>query len=470
MTAPFPDHPQLSGNYAPLLMEADAPDLVVRGAIPPELDGTLFRIGPNPQYPPRDRQHHWFAGDGMVHAFRIRDGRVGWSNRWVRTPKFELERAAGEALFGTFGNPLTSADEARGKDSGLANTNIVWHGGRLLALEEAHPPFEMNPADLASKGYFDFDGGLTGGRMTAHPKIDPATGEMLFFGYSVGGYFTDRLSYHVVDAGGNVTQAAAFDAPYAAMIHDFIVTEGHVVFPVLPLTGSLERAMAGRPPFAWEPDKPGWLGVLKRGQHPEMTHWIEIPPCYVFHPMNAFEREGRIVADVMKYDAAPLFPHADGTPGDPATATARLVRWTIDPAHDEVKEQVLDDRPGEFPRFDERRAGLGYRHGWFAAVEQRRKGDRGNWTEIVHADLESGRRTVFSDGEAHHVSEPVFVPRAPDAAEGDGWVLFNVYRAEQNRSDLVILNARDVDGEPVAVAEIPCRVPHGFHGNWVPGV
>lgn len=469
MTAPFPDHPQLTGNYAPLRLEGEARDLVVRGRIPAELDGTLFRIGPNPQYPPRDRQHHWFAGDGMVHAFRIRDGRVDWFNRWVRTPKFELERAAGEALFGTFGNPMTTADAAQGKDSGLANTNIVWHAGRLLALEEAHPPFEVYPADLSSKGYWDFGGGLTGGRMTAHPKMDPETGEMIFFAYSVGGYFTDRLSYHVVAADGTVTQAATFAAPYPAMIHDFLVTREHVVFPVLPLTGSLERAMSGRPPFAWEPEKPGWLGVLKRGEHPEMTRWIEIPPCYVFHPMNAFDDGGTIVADVMKYEAAPLFPHADGTPGDPEKATARLVRWTIDPAKDSVAEAELDDRPAEFPRLDERRAGLGYRHGWFAAVGERRRGDRGVWTEIVHVDLKQKRRAIFSDGAAHQVSEPVFVPRTADADEGDGWVLFNVYRAEENRSDLVILDAQNVDGEPVAVAEIPCRVPHGFHGNWVPG-
>lgn len=471
MTAPFPDHPQLSGNFAPLRMEGEARDLVVRGTIPPELDGTLFRIGPNPQFPPRDRNHHWFAGDGMVHAFRIRDGRVDWFNRWVRTPKFELERAAHESLFGTFGNPLTTAEEAQGKDSGLANTNIVWHGGRLLALEEGHPPFEMNPADLSSAGYHDFAGGLKGRRMTAHPKMDPETGEMIFFGYSIGGFFTDQISYHVVDAAGAVTQAAIFDAPYSSMIHDFIVTREHVVFPVLPLTGSLERAMGGRPPFAWEPDRPGWLGVLKRGEDPATAiRWIEIPPCYVFHPMNAYDSEAGIIADLMKYEAAPLFPLADGSPGDPAKATARLVRWTIDADAGRVAERELDDQPGEFPRFDERMAGLEYRHGWFAAVRERRRGDRGVFTDIVHVDLETGLRASWSDGEDSHVSEPVFVPRAPDAREGDGWVLFTVFRASENRSDLVILNARDADGEPAAIAEIPCRVPHGFHGNWVAGI
>jgi carotenoid cleavage dioxygenase len=469
MSAPYPDHPQLQGNYAPLRIEADAPDLIVRGEVPRELNGALYRIGPNPQYPPRDRNHHWFAGDGMVHGFLFRDGRVDYLNRWVRTPKFEAERAAGRALFGTFGNPMTTDQSVVGQDSGLANTNIVCHAGRLLALEEAHPPFEMRQGTLASVGYHDFGGAMAGGRMTAHPKIDPETGEMLFFGYSHGGYFTDGISFNVVDAGGRITRADTFTAPYAAMVHDFIVTREHVVFPVLPLTASLERAMAGQSPFAWEPEKPGWLGVLRRDAPVDSIDWIEIPPCYVFHPMNAFDTPGGIVADVALYDAAPLFPHADGTPGDPELASARMARWEIDLAEKKVTRRDLDDRAAEFPRFDERRAGLGYRHGWFTAVERRTRGDRGNWTEIVHLDLETGRRSIWSDGDAHHVSEPVFVPRAGDADEGDGWVLFNVYRAAENRSDLVILNAQDVDGEPAAVCEVPHRVPHGFHGNWVAG-
>lgn len=467
MAAPYPELPHLVGGYAPLRMEADAPDLVVRGAMPKELAGTLYRIGPNPQFAPRDRFHHWFAGDGMVHAFHIADGRVAYRNRWVRTPKFELERAAGEALFGTFGNPLTTDPSVAGGDSGVANTNIVLHAGRLFALEEAHPPFELKPGTLEPIGYFDFEGRLDGGRMTAHPKLDPESGEMLFFGYSVGGFFSDGMSYHVVGTDGRVTRADRFRAPYAAMVHDFIVTASHVVFPVLPLTASLERAMRGGPPFAWEADRPGWLGVLRRHEPINALRWIEVPPAYVFHPMNAFDDNDRIVADVMKYEAAPLFPTPDGRPGDPTKATARLVRWTVDPARGSLTEQALDDRPGEFPRFDERRAGLSYRHGFFAAVPERRHGDRGIWSEIVHLDLDTGRRSIWSEGEAHQLSEPVFVPRSADAGEGDGWLLVVVYRAEENRSDLVVLDATSIADGPVAVAEVPHRVPHGFHGNWV---
>jgi len=150
----------------------------------PEVEGTFFRTGPNPQFPPRDPNHHWFAGDGMVHAFRVRDGKVDYFNRYVRTPKFLAEREAGKSLFGTFGNPMTTDPAWIGKDSGVANTNVIWHAGKLLALEEGHQPFELDPGTLASRGYLDYAG--TAKRFTAHPKIDPETGELVFFGYMVG--------------------------------------------------------------------------------------------------------------------------------------------------------------------------------------------------------------------------------------------------------------------------------------------
>lgn len=468
MTKPFPRHPQLTGNYAPMPMEGEAHDLVVRGDLPAELNGTLFRIGPNPQYPPRDRNHHWFAGDGMVHGFRFREGRASYLNRWARTPKFLAERAAGEALFGTFGNPMTTDPSVVGQDSGLANTNIVHHAGRLLALEEAHPPFEMSTKDLSSIGYHTFGDRMTGGKMTAHPKIDPETGEMLFFGYSTGGYFTDRMTFHVIDASGQVTRAETFTTPYSAMVHDFFVTRTHVIFPVLPLTGSLERAMKGQSPFAWEPDKPGWLGVLRRDSGIETLKWIEVPACYVFHVLNAHDDDGgNIVADVMKYDAAPLFPLADGTPGDPTEATSTLWRWTVNGPAGSFSERQLDDRPGEFPRIDDRHAGQRHRHGWFGAVEQRRSGDRGVWTEFVHVDLETERRSIWTDGPDTHLSEPVFVPASAASEEGDGWILGTAYRAAENRSDLLVFAATDIGQGPVATVELPHRVPHGFHGNWV---
>src|SRR5579862_6046739 len=206
MNAPLRTNPFLAGNFAPVRSEDAFADLPVAGEIPSALQGTLYRNGPNPQFEPRDPDHHWFAGDGMIHAFRFTSGKVSCLNRFVRTPRWQLEHAAGRSLFGTFGNPLTTDASVMGKDSGVANTNIVWHANRLLALEEGHQPFEMDPESLAPRGYVPYAGRAN--RFTAHPKTDPETGELVFFGYMAGdGFFSDAVAYGVVDAAGKVTRS-----------------------------------------------------------------------------------------------------------------------------------------------------------------------------------------------------------------------------------------------------------------------
>lgn len=257
-----------TGNYAPLDTELTLPSLAVSGRIPGELSGTLYRVGPNPHYPPRDDNYHWFAGDGMVHAFHIDDGKVSYGNRWARTPKWQLEHDAGQALFGTFGNPATSDPRALGQSTGTANTNVVWHGGRLFALEESHQPFELDWRTLESLGQQSF-GGKVSARFTAHPKSDPDSGEMHFFAYSADGPGTPGMLYGVLDANCQVSRLDSFTAPYASMVHDFMLTSRHVLFPVMPLTSSMERAMRGKPLFAWEDDKRSHVGIMAREAGPQ---------------------------------------------------------------------------------------------------------------------------------------------------------------------------------------------------------
>jgi carotenoid cleavage dioxygenase len=452
-------NPYLAGNFGPIHSEDDF-ELAVVGEIPAGLNGAFYRNGPNPQFEPRD-EHHWFAGDGMIHAFFVEGGKVRYRNRFVRTPKWELEHAAGRAMFGVFGNPMTSDPSVMGKDSGVANTNIVWHAGHLYALEEGHKPFELDPATLAPIGYAD----QYQGRVTAHPKLDPETGEMVWFGYSIGDMpFTRTMSYGVTDAAGTVTRRDNFEAPFASMVHDFLVTRRHALFPILPLTGDLQRVMSGGPAYAWEPEKGSHVGVLRRDAPVETMRWFTTDACYVFHPMNAWEEGDKIFADVMEYPAAPLFPNADGSMGE--RAGARLVRWTFDLASDSntIKRAPIDDLEGEFPRFDERRTGLAYRHGWFAGITRGATSIR--FDTLSHLDLASGRRTdnVLPAGDSP--GEPVFVPRSADAEEGDGWLVAVVYRGATDTSDFVVYDAQNVGAGPIGVAKLPRRVPFGFHGNW----
>jgi carotenoid cleavage dioxygenase-like enzyme len=466
MNAPARINPYLSGNFAPVGSEDDFADLKIVGEMPKALRGAFYRNGPNPQFAPRDPDHHWFSGDGMLHAFFVEDGKVSYKNRYMHTPKYTLEHAAGRSLFGSFGNPLTSDPSVIGKDGGVANTNVVWHAGKLLALEEGHQPLEVDPLTLSTRGYLDYAGRAN--RFTAHPKMDPETGEMVFFGYGVGPTMLSAgMAYGVVDKAGKATRLDTFEAPYASMVHDFCVTDRHVLFPILPLSASLPRAMAGKPAFAWEPELGSRIGLMARDAGVETIRWLAADPCYVFHPMNAWEEGDTLYADVMQYARAPLFPNVDGSPGAPVSAY--LVRWEIDLTgkSDTIGQTKIDDLAGEFPRLDERRAGLSYRHGYFAADTT----DSGKvlFNAIAHIDFKTGKRAVHELPRGDVPGEPIFVPKSAAAAEGDGYLVALIYRGAEDRTDFVVYDASDVAKGPIGLAQLPRRVPFGFHGNWRPG-
>jgi carotenoid cleavage dioxygenase len=476
MAKAFPtDNPFLRGYYGPVNTEADAGHLHITGELPRELCGTLYRNGPNPQFAPRG-PYHWFGGDGMIHAFHLENGNVAYRNRWVRTPKWQLENKEGEALFGTFGNPMFTDPKVQAVNSTIANTNVVWHGGKLLALEEAHAPFSLDPKSLMpvgpKDGYETFGDKLCG-PFTAHPKLDPGTGEMVFFGYSAKGRFTKEVSIQSVSEDGKVTRAEILDGPFPSMVHDFAVTRNWIIVPIFPLTSSLERAMSGKPPFAWEPDKGTHIAFIPRNGSVADAKWVSAPACYVFHPMNHFETAGgKIVIDVMKYDVAPLFPKPDGTPATNGSSAAHLFRWTFDLSGqaNTFKEEQLDERPGEFPRFDERFCMSDYRHGWIVSgtIVDRELGEP-RLNALTHYDLATGKSATWSGGPGDGVGEPIFVARCDDAPEGEGWILTVVYRAAEGRSDLAVFEATDIAKGPVALAHLSSRVPAGFHGNWRPG-
>jgi carotenoid cleavage dioxygenase-like enzyme len=478
MSRPFPkDNSFLQGNFAPWPMEGKIHDLVVEGELPRELAGTLYRNGPNPQYAPRGR-YHWFDGDGMIHALRFEDGRAHYRNRWVRTERFQREREAGRALFGGLADMAASDPEAAGTSPNAANTNIVWHAGRLLALWEAGPPHELDPDTLETRGTWDFAGELTRpldpeqaqamglepgahlpGIMTAHPKLDPATGEMHFFGYSA---LPPYLIYYVADERGRIVRSEQIDVPFASMMHDFVVTEEHVIFPVFPAVFDLSLLESGGTPLAWQPERGTHIGIMPRdGGNSDVT-WVRSDPCYVFHPMNAHSENGRVIAEVVRHPVLPLF----GVEGGGAS---QLYRWTIDLAGGAVKEEPLDDVTMEFPRLDERYAGQAYRYGYGAGRLDREDFSKEQRVDtLLVYDLATGRRRGHTFRAGSSTSEPVFVPRRADSAEGEGFLLAVVYREDERRSDVVVLDAENAESEPLAVVQLPHRVPFGFHGNWRP--
>jgi carotenoid cleavage dioxygenase-like enzyme len=355
MAAPFPDHPMLRGVFAPVFVEGESSELPVLGEVPLDLRGTLYRNGPNPQFAPRGH-YHWFTGDGMVHAFRLEDGRVTYRNRWMRTPRFELERAAGRALFGAFGNPAETDPAARGTDFGVANTHVVHHAGHLLALEESHLLFAFDPVTLESCGYHDFGGALPRtlkGRFTAHPKVDPSTGEMVGYSYSGSGLFGTRMSLIVVGPDGALTRREFFDAPYCAFVHDFLLTERHVVFRVLPVVGNMAGARRG-PSLRLG----GGAAGLPRRRRTRCSDGdyalVRGGALFVFHAFNAPSDGDKIFCDVMRNRRPSVFPDPDGRMPPPSIGMPLPVRWTLDlgAATDVVRSETLSERPGEFPRCD----------------------------------------------------------------------------------------------------------------------
>jgi carotenoid cleavage dioxygenase len=438
-------NPYLSGNFAPVTEEVTVTDLAVTGTIPAGLEGRLLRIGPNPVTPPDPATYHWFTGDGMVHGVRLRDGRAEWyRNRWVRGRP--VTDALGEP-------PLPGPVHA---DMTTANTHVIGHAGRTFALVEAGArPVELSD-ELESIAHCDFDGTLDGG-FTAHPHRDPVTGELHAVTYH---WAWDHLRYLIVDPEGRVRREVRVPVDGGPMVHDCAITESHVLVLDLPVAFDLDvAASGGRFPYTWQPDRPARVGVLPHDGDADDVRWCEVEPCYVFHPLNAYETgDGRIVVDVVRHPSVFATDRRGPDDGPPT-----LDRWTLDPATGRTTEERLDDRGQEFPRLDDRIAGRRHRFGYGAALAS----GLAHGPALKH-DLERGTTEEHRYGEGRVTLEPVFVPRADDAAEDDGWVLSYVHDATTDTSDVVILSAQDFTGDPVATIHLPVRVPFGFHGSWVP--
>lgn len=436
-----PSH--LRGNGRPITEERTLTQLKVTGTIPPELDGRYVRNGANPK---SGMSAHPFLGDGMVHGIRLRDGKAEWyRNRYVQTPF--ITNPALDVL-----DPAIAMDMKASK----ANTHVVGHAGKILALEEGHFPYVLD-GDLATVGPTDF-GGVLKGSFTAHPKICPVTGEMLAFGYSA---FPPYLRYLRVSADGRLVQTENITVGGPTMMHDFNITRNHVIFMDLPVVFDLQLAMRGEMPLRWDDSYPARLGVMPRDGKDADVRWFDINPCYVFHPMNSYEDGDNIVLDVARFShmwrtSAMDFPNP------------YLWRWTIDTRTGKVREEQIDDRPAEFPRVADSVVGLKHRYGYMMGMSGGSGEDPMSASgAILKYDREVGVRTVIELGRGCAPGEPVFAPAATARSEDDGYLMTYVYDAKSDSSRFVIMDARTMDRTPVASIELP-RIPSGFHGSWIP--
>ncbi len=436
----------LRDNWAPVLDERTDTELRVDGVLPPEINGVYLRTGPNPA---SGYSAHWFFGDGMVHGIRLANGRAEWyRNRFVQTPNItDPKGVRGES-------DVDISDLARG----TGNTHVIPHNGEILCLEEGHWPWRID-RELNTVGVQNYGGALTCS-MTAHPKVCPTTGELLAFSYF--NFEPPYLTYIRISPDGQVQQLEGIDIPNLVMMHDWNVTQNYVVFMDLPLCFDLDALSTGLP-FRFNRSAGARLGVMPRHGTNADVRWFEIDPCYVFHPVNAHEEGDRIVLHVSRQ------PEAFASSNDDYAQVGRLWRWTIDLAAGTVTEQMIDDRPGDFGRVDDRMVGLDARYGYLMAMSGEGVSEEPVYgSALWKYDLRSGQCWEHHLGEGVRGAEPVFVPASPTAGEDEGWVLSLSHDTGSNESRLLVIDAQDFAGPPVAVVHLPRRVPYGAHGSWVP--
>ncbi|MBI5088359.1 MAG: carotenoid oxygenase family protein [Actinobacteria bacterium] len=436
----------LSSNYAPVRDEVTAFDLPVIGELPTDLVGRYLRNGPNPIGEVDAQTHHWFIGDGMVHGVRLDSGRAAWyRNRYVGSSAISAHR----------GQPDIPGRNWNDSPHG-PNTNVGGFAGTTWAMVEAGGcPVELT-YELETVGRNDFFGTLPGA-FTAHPKVDPDTGEMHAMVYAWAQWF-DHIQYVVVAPDGTVRRTVDIPLPGMAMVHDMSLTQRYAVVYDMPVTVDLDLAFAGRFPFRWNPDYGSRLGFLPRDGEAADIVWVDAPLCYSYHPMNSYDTaDGKVVIDLCVYetmfDTDILGPFGDGF--------ARLARWVVDVAAGTVGRTVIDETFSEFPRHRGSLTAKPYRYGYCASP-----GLEPGWPTLKY-DLQTGERQVFDHGAGRSGGEPLFVSRPGSTAEDDGWLVTLVHDLNDDKAELVVLDAQDFARGYVARVLLPQRVPYGFHGNWV---
>jgi len=480
-TAPY-DRRDWQQGYASQPQEFDYPIEAIDGTLPPDLNGTLFRNGPGLLDVNGQPLHHPFDGDGMVCAVTFRHGRARFRNRFVRTPGFIEEQQAGgiryRGVFGTQkpGGWLANALDLRLKN--VANTNIIYWGGRLLALWEAGEPYRLDPATLETLGPDTLDGILPpGGAFAAHPRIDPSSplngGAPSLVNFALQPGLSTKVTVYELDPAGQLLQRQAFSLPGFAFIHDFALTPHYCLFfqnplafnPLPYLLGWRTQAQCLR----FQPGRPTCIAAVPRDPSAgEPVRFWEAPAGFIFHHANAFEREGGLTVDSIGYaDFPELDPEADFRQVDfAALPPGQLWRTQLEWQRERATCECLEPQCCEFPAPNPNCEGRPYRYLFLAAAHQA----RGNapLQALLKRDGATGEREVWSAAPRGFVGEPAFVPKANASAEDDGWVLMWVYQADAHRTDVVVLDGRAIVQGPVARLRLRHHVPYGLHGSWTP--
>ncbi|XP_047315751.1 carotenoid 9,10(9',10')-cleavage dioxygenase 1 [Impatiens glandulifera] len=482
----------LSGNFAPVDETPPCKDLPVVGYLPDCLNGEFVRVGPNAKFAPV-AGYHWFDGDGMIHGLRIKDGKASYVSRYVKTSRLKQEGFFGGSKFmkigdlkGFFGLIMVNIQLLRAKlkvldlsyGNSTANTALVYHHGKLLALSEADKPYVLKvleDGDLQTVGLLDYDKRLSHS-FTAHPKVDPFTGEMFTFGYS---HTAPYVTYRVISKDGFMHDPVPITIPAPIMMHDFAITESYAIFLDLPLYFKpKEMVKENKLIFSFDETKKARFGVLPRYAKNELLiKWFELPNCFIFHNANAWEEGDEVVLIACRLEKPDLDMISGSVKGKLDNFSNELYEMRFNMKNGLASQRKLSAPSVDFPRVNESYTGRKQRYVYGTVLNSIAK-----VTGIVKFDLEAEPESekenievggnvlgLFDLGPNRFGSEAVFVPRQPGitSEEDDGYLIFFVHDEVTGKSAINVLDAKTMSSEPVAVVDLPHRVPYGFHAFFV---
>lgn len=447
----------------------------VRGRLPDQLRGTLYRNGPALMRRGDTEYRHWFDGDGLVQSFTIGHGRLRHRARSVRTARFQAEQASGRYLWDGFGTSFPgSRPMSRPDDLNPANISMLESGGELLALWEAGSPYRIDPVSLETRGRKVYSAETDGLPFGAHPRVD-VDGTIWNFGYLSG---TGKMALYRIDATGRLRDSKVIEAPNADMVHDFAVTEHYLVFVLMPFlidqrTDGRSTAAQGAPlslleRYRWHNDRP--TVILLVSKHTlAVERRFELPATGYFHLGNAWEEDGRLRVQVMRVGHFPgligaMYAAMQGRAITPfAHCDDGLADIVIDPKRGSARIDPLVPGIADFPSFDRRSTGR--RTSALFAIRRSASfpGEAFGLNELVRVDTERQRLDSFDYGDSIAAEEHLYVP-APDAAPGAGWLLGTAYDWRRARTLFSVFDARSLSDGPLAQAELPRGMPPGLHG------
>ncbi|MFS1515137.1 carotenoid oxygenase family protein [Bacillus sp. SCS-151] len=459
-------NPYLLGKYEPIHDEVFVENLeVIEGEVPKDINGIYVRNGPNPKYETRGR-YHWFDGDGMLHSVQLRDGKVSYRNRWIKTAAFEREAAVGESIwFGRMESMVKNPKDMPLKDT--SNTDVVFHNKQLMTLwYMSGKPYKVDPQTLETLGIEDF-GGKYKNNISAHTKVDEQTGDLMFFDY---GPLRSSLTYGVVSASGILMHCVDVDLPGPRLPHDMAITENYSILMDLPLFADSNAISKGRYKVEFHRDVPSRFGIFPRFGSNENIRWFEAEPCYIYHTINSWEEGDEIVLLGCRVEEPMPEVTKNACPLARMLAylqlNARLYYWRFNLTTGVVKEGLLDDINTEFPTVNLNFVGRKSRYTYNVHISNEQTL---SFDGLVKYDTEKQNSETLMFGKGRYGNEAAFAPRQYSNSEDDGYLVTFVHDEVENQSELLIIDALNFANGAIARVKIPVNIPIGFHACWVPG-